>query len=390
MFQARPQIMEILSDMYAFRRTAHQNPQTAFEETFISGEICKTLDEWDIPYERGIGQTGVVATIENGDGPTVGLRADIDALNIQEAFGVDWISETIGKMHACGHDGHTAIVLTALYALHKGRNFKGTVKGIFQPGEEAAEGAQRMIDDGMLERHPMDFIYGLHNWPALPEGEIAVHTKGVMACSDYYRIRVRGIGGHAATPHRANNVIKALPDVLKAIARLSDDEAVVETTVLDFGTRPSPNVIKNRGIIKGTVRTFSDEKRTSIQRALEAEIPEILKPLHLKAKIRYDRVINPTINHPDEALICRDIAENVLGPENVHWDFPPEKTADDFGVFLEHIPGAYIWVGQSKGEGHPSHYGLHNQHYDFNDDIIPIGAEFLVSLVERKLGLDIG
>ena len=385
MLQPRSGVLEILSDMYDFRHAAHRNPQTAFEETFISGAVCKKLDEWDIAHECGIATTGVVATIQNGEGPTIGLRADMDALNIVETSGVPWSSQHFGKMHACGHDGHTAILLAALYTLNKERNFKGTIKGIFQPGEEGARGAERMIDDGVLERHPMDFIYALHNWPALPEGQIAIHEREVMACADYYKIRLRGAGGHAGTPYRANNVIKGLPVALTAIADLAHENAVVETTVLDFGTPNSPNVIKSKGLITGTVRTFSDEDREAIKKALKTTIPELLKPLNLKVAVKYMKGPNPTINTPEEAALCRDVAKAVFGSDHVHWNLPPEKTAEDFGVFLKRIPGAYLWLGQSKGEGHPSHYGLHNPHYDFNDDIIAGGAEFLAALVERKL-----
>ncbi|CAO3417588.1 M20 aminoacylase family protein [Azospirillum endophyticum] len=377
-------------DMTAWRRDIHAHPELGFEEERTSGIVAAKLEEFGIAVHRGLGGTGVVGTLKGlgtGSGRAIGLRADMDALPMPEANDFDHASQHAGKMHACGHDGHTTMLLGAARYLAETRNFDGIVHFIFQPAEEGLGGAKRMIDDGLFRQFDCEQVYGLHNWPELPAGQIAVHPGPVMAAANQFEIHVTGHGAHAAMPHRGIDPVLVSAHIITAAQSLVSrgtnpaESAVVSITVVEAGT--AANVIPDSARMLGTMRTFSEENHRRIQEQFGRLVSSIAEGLGAKAELRFRPGYPATVNSESEARIAAAAAAKVVGEENVLWAPDPTMAAEDFGYMLKERPGAYIWLGHGGHRG-PS-CRLHNPHYDFNDAILTTGASYWASLVETIL-----
>ena len=381
-------------EMSAWRHELHQNPQTCYEEEFASNFVKQKLTEWGIPFKDGIAVTGIVATIEGqstSSGKSIGLRADMDALDITEKTNLPHASKTTGKMHACGHDGHTSTLLGVARHLNETKNFNGTVYLIFQPAEEGGAGAHRMMAEGLFKDFPMDAVYGYHNWPMEPKGKIGMRAGPLMACSDRVNISVTGKGGHAAMPHMtidpmivSAHIITALQSI---VSRNVDpiDQAVISITNMNCGTG-AENIIADTAEITGSIRAFTEETR----RLLEKRIPEICenvaKAFGAEASAEYVRGYDPTINSAAETDICTTVARELVGEDNVDTGTPPCMGAEDFGAFLTEKPGCYIFMGQGEAdEKSPHNQSLHSPYYDYNNEILPLAASYFAKLVEKTL-----
>ncbi len=370
------------------RREIHAHPELAFAEHRTSELVAGHLESLGIEVHRGIGRTGVVGVVRHGRGlRAIGLRADMDALPIQERNAFAHRSCHRGRMHACGHDGHTTMLLAAAEVLARERNFDGTVYLIFQPAEEGEAGARAMIEDGLFERFPLESIFGMHNWPGMPAGRFAVHAGPAMASADRFDIVVLGSGAHAAMPHLGNDPVVAAAALVQAMQTITSrtldplDAAVVSTTMFHAGE--AYNVIPDRAKLSGTVRAFSTTVQTRIEARLEALCRGIGAAHDVQVDMTYRRGYPPTVNTAGEAALCARVARDLAGAENVSLDERPSMGAEDFAFFLERKPGCYVWIGNGPGEGGCT---LHNPHYDFNDEIIPVGAAYWVRLVETLLG----
>jgi amidohydrolase len=379
----------------AIRRELHQNPQTKYEETFAHETVVKTLTALGIPFKTGYGKTGIVATIEGqktDSGKTLALRADMDALDIIEKSGQPWASKTPGKMHGCGHDGHTSILLATAKYLQETRNFNGKVHLVFQPAEEGGRGANAMMDDGLFRDFQVDQIYGLHNWPYLPLGKIQVKSGPLLANVDEFNIIITGKGGHAAVPQNTIDplIIGAqLVTALQTIAsRNADpiDPIVVSVTNFNAGSGAF-NVIGDTAKLNGTVRSFSDANRNLAEKRMREICTGLSAAYGVQIDVEYRQDIDATINTEAETAFAAEIAAKVVGAENV-------STADlcmggeDFGSFLKEKPGSYIFIGQgTKEKDSPHNHGLHSPFYDFNDDLIPFASSYFAELVEAGLPL---
>jgi amidohydrolase len=340
--------------------------------------------------------TGVVGTIEgrrNESGRAVAFRADMDALNITEESGQPWASQNSGKMHACGHDGHTATLLTLARYLQQTRNFDGTVRLIFQPAEEGGGGAYRMLEAKLLERFPFDEIYGYHNWPFAPRGSFSITSGRMLAAVDEFDIELLGRGGHAAMPELTGDVLPAIATLTSALQTLVSREiaateaAVVSITNMNAGTG-SFNVISGHATLNGTVRTFREEDRRRIEQRLRQIAEAVAMMYRAEVKVEYRRLIDPVINDPTSVGYCRTAASKLVGEGNV-LPFKPMMGGEDFGGFLSVCPGAFIAVGQGEPEkDSPYSSSLHSPKYDFNDRIIPLATEYFAELAENRLSID--
>lgn len=389
-------IAALKDEIAAYRRELHQNPQTCYEETFAADLVARKLTEWGIPFESGIAKTGIVAKIEGqktASGKAIGLRCDMDALDIIEKSGQPWASKIEGKMHGCGHDGHTAMMLGAAKYLSETRNFDGTVYLIFQPAEEGGAGAVKMIEEGLFKKYPMDAVFGLHNWPGMKKGEIGLRAGPIMASTDTFEIVINGKGGHAAMPNRsidpvivASHVVTALQTI---VSREIDpvDQAVVSVTNINGGTG-ADNVIPDTCTLTGTYRTFRSETRKMVGERIEAITKGIASSMNASATIEFWGGYDPTLNSPAESEFCAGIARALVGDDNVNANVDPCMGAEDFGAMLQEIPGCYIWMGQAEADANsPHNKGLHNAGYDFNDEIIPLGVEYWARLTEAAMPL---
>lgn len=393
----RNAIPEIAEEVTAYRRAMHEHPQTAYEETFASDLVAEQLSAWDIPHERGIAVTGIVATIEgttNTSGKAIALRADMDALDILEAENKPHVSKIPGKMHGCGHDGHTAILLGAAKYLSENNNFDGKVHLIFQPAEEGHGGAFKMIEEGLFERFPCDEAYALHNWPALPKGTFATRPGPIMAAADRFSISIKGKGGHAASPHKCIDPIIIGTEIVSKLQNLISRElgatemAVISITNFHGGTG-AYNVISETAKLSGTLRSFDPVVRKELQNRIKEVCIQTAESLRGGAVVKFDDgAYDPTINTPEATEFCLDIARKIFGDENVTGDTDPCMGAEDFGAILQQRPGCYVMIGQAEEDKTSNHnHGLHTPQYDFNDDIIAPAIEYWVSLVEAALPL---
>ncbi|HEY1897663.1 MAG TPA: amidohydrolase [Terracidiphilus sp.] len=386
-------IKAISTEAVQWRHALHQNPQTKYEETFASDLICEKLKEWGIPFERGIAGTGVVATIhgrKNQSDRTIAFRADMDALDILEQSGQEWSSRVSGKMHGCGHDGHTASLLLLARYLNQTKNFDGLIRLIFQPAEEGGRGAATMLQEGLLNRFPFDEIYGYHNWPSLPRGVFAIRSGPIAAASDDFEIHLTGKGGHAAMPHFTRDVIPAAAHLVLAlqtlVSRESDpmDSVVLSITNVSAGTG-AVNVISGKASLTGTVRTFRQDIRERIEARMRVMADGVASMFQAETEVYYKKVSDPVINYPEFTHHCQAAAENIVGQKNVR-DFEPVMGSEDFGGFLQVRPGAFIAIGQAEEDSSSPHNAmLHSPHYDFNDAILPIAATYFAELAESRL-----
>lgn len=391
----RNSIHALTDELTTCRREMHQNPQTSFEESFASDLIARKLDEWGVTHERGIGGTGIVATIkseQSTSGKAIALRADMDALDIIEEPNKDWVSKIDGKMHGCGHDGHSAALLGAAKHLAENNNFDGTVYLIFQPAEETGEGAKAMMKDGLFERFPCDSIYAMHNWPYAPLGQFEINMGPSMAGVDFFEVKIEGKGGHASKPHTvidpiviASQIITALQTI---ISRETDpfDPAVLSITNINGGSGAF-NVIPSHVTFNGTVRTYCTSLKARIEQRIRKISSDIAENYGAKAYCTYKSMIEPTVNDPNHAKICADVARSQVGDDMVVTDGKASMGGEDFGAFLQHVPGSYVKIGQAvqNDPTSPCNQGLHNAGYDFNDALIPVAIEYWVRLVEHLL-----
>ena len=388
-------IAALKDEMTACRRELHQNPQTAYEETFASDLVAKKLGEWGIPFKRGMAVTGIVATIEgqkNTSGKAIGFRADMDALDMVEASGQPWASKIAGKMHGCGHDGHTAMLLGAAKYLSETRNFNGKIHLIFQPAEEGGGGAMKMIAEGLFKDFPMNAVYGMHNWPGLPKGTIGLRAGPIMASSDSFDMTITGKGGHAAMPHLAVDPVVIGSHIVTALQSIVSrqvnpvDQGVVSVTNFIAGTG-AHNVIPETAFLKGTFRAFRVETRKLLRQRIIDIAEGFAKTFGASITINIHDGYDPTINSADESSFCASVARALVGADNVQEDVEPCMGAEDFGAMLQEVPGCYIWMGQGVA-GTPHEKMLHNTGYDFNDEIIPLGVEYWARLAEASLPLE--
>mgnify|MGYP006282079391 CR=1 FL=1 len=390
-------IESILADAAAIatiRRDIHAHPELCFEEERTADVIAKALTDWGIPIHRGLGKTGVVGIVKNGtSNRAVGLRADIDALPMTEHNQFAHASRHPGKMHACGHDGHTAMLLAAARHLARHRNFDGTVYLVFQPAEEGGGGAREMIKDGLFEKFPMEAIFGAHNWPGMPVGQFALKSGGMLASSNEFRIVIRGKGSHAALPHNGIDPVPVACQMVQAFQtiitrnRRPVDPGVISVTMIHAGE--ATNVVPDSCELKGTVRTFTFELLDLIEERMKAVAEHTCAAFGATCEFEFIRNYPPTINHPSETAFARRVLGSVVGADNVV-EFEPTMGAEDFSFFLQAKPGCYFMIGNGDGAHREGGHGLgpcmlHNPSYDFNDELIPLGATAWVRMAEEWL-----
>jgi hippurate hydrolase len=388
-------IIAFQSELQQIRRDLHAHPELCYEEQRTSDVVAAKLTEWGIPVVRGLGLTGVVGIIKNGTSDrAIGLRADMDALPMQEINTFAHASRHPGKMHACGHDGHTSMLLGAARHLAQHRNFDGTVYLIFQPAEEGGAGARRMIQDGLFERCPMDAVYGMHNWPGMPAGSFGVTEGPMMASSNEFHVTVRGKGAHAAQPHKGVDPIMVAIQIAQAwqtiITRNKSplDTAVLSITQIHAGS--ATNVIPDDASLVGTVRTFTTEVLDLIEKRMQALAEAIAAGFDAEVDFSFKRNYPPLVNHARETQFAVEVMKAVAGADQVDDKIEPTMGAEDFAFFLQEKPGCYIFIGNGEGDHRDGGHGLgpcvlHNGSYDFNDSLLPIGASFWVHLAEAAL-----
>ncbi len=381
------------AELTAFRRDLHAHPELGFEETRTAARVAEALRVCGVDeVHTGIGKTGVVAVVHgkrNDAKRMIGLRADMDALPMREENDFSWRSTTQGLMHGCGHDGHTTMLLGAARHLAATRNFNGSAVLIFQPGEEGFAGAKAMIDEGLFERFPVEAVYAMHNWPQLPAGAIGVNAGPMMAAADRVEICVNGRGGHGAHPYMAIDPVLVAAHIITAAQSLVSrnvnplDSAVVSLCGMQAGDLGAMSVIPRQARLIGTVRTFKREVQDMIEERLGRLVESVAVGFGATASLNYQRVYPATINTPAEAAFAAEVAKSLVGADKVLRDLPPSMGAEDFSFMLQTKPGAYLRIGQ----GGDASCFLHNGRYDFNDEILPLGAALLASLAERAMPL---
>lgn len=372
----------------SLRRDLHAHPELGFEEERTSDVVAKLLEEADIKVHRGLGGTGVVGTLQIGNGTrTIGLRADMDALAMPETAERPYKSTVPGKMHACGHDGHTTMLLGAARYLAETRGFSGTVHFIFQPAEEGRGGARRMVEEGLFKQFPCDAVYGLHNMPGLAVDEIAVVGGPQLASSDSWRITFRGTGTHGAKPHLGRDPITAagafLSSLQTIVGRVVDplQPAVVSACSVQAGNPKALNVIPDIVEIGGTARAYSPEARDQLETEIGRLAQGAASMFGISVDYEFERRIPSVVNDADATARALGAAQAVFG-EKVRTSFPPSTAGDDFAFFGQNAPGCYVWLGNGPAVDGALH---HNTAYDFNDEALGYGAAYWVSLVEREL-----
>lgn len=378
----------------AIRRDIHAHPELCYEENRTADVVARALTDWGIPIERGLGKTGVVGIVRNGTSPrAVGLRADMDALPMTEHNTFAHASRHAGRMHACGHDGHTAMLLAAAKHLVRHRHFDGTVYLVFQPAEEGGAGARAMIEDGLFERFPMQAIFGAHNWPGYPVGSFGVSVGPMMASGSQFTLTVRGKGSHAALSYLGIDPVPVACQIVMGWQTIVSrnlramEAAVISATMIGAGE--AFNVIPDFATVKGTVRTLSDEAVTLIERRMR-EVAEGMCAAHgARCEFQFNRGYPVTVNHRAETEFVQRVLGEVVGPDNVK-PFEPTMGSEDFSFFLQARPGCYFMIGNGDGTHRAHGHGegpctLHNPSYDFNDDLIPLGATAWVRIAEAWL-----
>ncbi len=377
-------------DLTAIRRDIHTNPELGLQEHRTADIVARKLEEWGIEVHRGVGGTGVVGVLRSGNGhQAIGLRADMDALPIEEATNLPYASQTSGIMHACGHDGHTTMLLGTARYLAETRDFNGTVNFIFQPGEEGVGGALAMLKDGLFERFPCDAIFGMHNRPGMPVGQYAITPGTAMAAGAFFDITVSGRGAHGARPEESIDPVLVACHIGTALQSIVSrnvsprDAAVLSITRIHGGE--AYNVIPETAILAGTARTMRRETMNLIERNLERVAANVAGAFGAAASVDFRLIFAPLVNHPAHAEEIANAAAELVGPENVDRNKPPAVASEDFSFMLEQVPGAYINLGNGEQSA-----PVHNPGYNFNDEAIPYGSALFAHLVERKLPRGIG
>ncbi len=380
-------IAEFHGEITAWRQDFHQHPELLYDVHRTAGKVAELLESFGVDeIVTGIGKTGVVGVIkghQSSSGKTIGLRADMDALPIVEKTGKPHASQTLGKMHACGHDGHTAMLLGAAKYLAETRNFDGDVVVIFQPAEEGGAGARAMIDDGMMERFNIEEVYGMHNLPGLNEGEFAIREGGIMAATDDFIITINGIGGHAAMPHLTVDPVMIAAQITVALQTLVSrnvnpiDNAVISVTQIHAGE--AHNIIPSSAQIKGTVRTLNPDVRELMEKRLCDLVEKLADGFGATADVHYKRGYPVTVNHPAQTQFAIEVAREIAGKSKVDPNVDPMLGGEDFSFMINARPGCFMFLGNGDSAN------LHQDTYDFNDEIIPLGCTYWVKMVETAL-----
>lgn len=390
-------IVEFYSELQKIRRDIHAHPELCFEEVRTADLVAQKLTEWGIPILRGMGVTGVVGIVKNGKSTAaIGLRADMDALPMQESNAFAHRSQHEGKMHACGHDGHVAMLLGAAYYLSRHRNFDGTVYLIFQPAEEGGGGAKRMMDEGLFSQCPMQAVFGMHNWPGAAVGTFGVRPGGMMASSNEFQVIVRGKGAHAAQPHKGVDPIVVALQIAQSWQTIvtrnvnPNDSAVLSITQIHAGS--TTNVIPDEATLIGTVRTFDLDALNLIEERMRQIVTCTASAFDAQATFQFKRNYPPLINHAEETRFAIEVMKSIVGADQVNTQVEPTMGAEDFAFMLQEKPGCYVFIGNGEEEGEHRDTGhglgpcnLHNPSYDFNDELLPIGATYWVRLAEQYL-----
>ncbi|MDR5837904.1 M20 aminoacylase family protein [Caballeronia sp. LZ034LL] len=390
-----PEIAASRATIQSIRRDIHAHPELCYEEARTAELVAHTLESWDIEVTRGLGKTGVVGVLRKGSGKrAIGLRADMDALPIPELNTFAHASRHENKMHACGHDGHTAMLLGAAQYLAKHRDFDGTVVFIFQPAEEGGGGAKAMIEDGLFERFPVDGVFALHNWPGMPAGEFGARVGATQASSNEFEIRIEGVGAHAAIPHDGVDPVFTALQIgtgLQSIVTRNKrpvDAAVLSITRMQAGH--AINAIPTTATLAGTVRTFSTEVLDLIETRMKEIVSATAAAYRCKAEVSFLRNYPPTVNTEAETQFALGVMRDIVGAEKVNPNVDPTMGAEDFSYMLLERPGCYAYIGNGVGAHREHGHGigpcmLHNSSYDFNDELLPLGATYWVRLVQAFL-----
>ncbi len=387
-----PEIAALVPDMTTWRHHLHAHPETAFEETATSAFVADKLRSFGLEVHTGLARTGVVGVLRadgkyGGNGNAIGLRADLDALHILERSGVAHASRNEGRMHACGHDGHTTMLLGAAAALARKKHLAGTVYFIFQPAEENEGGGRVMVEEGLFQRFPMRAVYGMHNWPRKPLGTFAMRAGPLMGAYDIFEIIVTGKGAHAAMAYTGKDPMLFAAHAINALQTIVArnlhplDAGVVSVTQVHGGD--TWNVIPQEVVLRGTVRSFKREVQDLIEERMKGIVAGVAATFDMTATLRYERRYPATVNAAAETQHAIAAAAAVVGAEHVDTDPTPEMGSEDFAFMLQEKPGCYVWLGAGTGPDTPN---IHSPHYDFNDDALPIGASYWVTLAEQQLG----
>jgi amidohydrolase len=382
-----PEIEAERDEWAALRRDIHAHPELAFEEHRTADLVAERLTAWGLAVHRGLARTGVVGTLSRGAGPAIGLRADLDALALLEANTFAHRSRFDGKMHACGHDGHTVMLLAAARYLAFHPEFSGTVHFIFQPAEEAAGGAKVMLADGLLEKFPIDAVFGMHNWPGLPAGHFAVRTGPMMASLDCFDISIRGTGTHGALPHHGVDPISTAALLVNAlqtiVSRNVDPLQAAVVSVAKIHAGDTHNIIPERASLGGGIRCFDAELRARLKRRLCDIADGVASACGAKADVEFGASFPPLVNDETNTRLAAEAAVRVAGAAAVQTAAAPVLASEDFAYMLEQRAGCYLFIGNGAGSGSCM---IHNPGYDFNDAVLPVGASYWVRLVQRVLG----
>jgi hippurate hydrolase len=382
-------VADLQPDIQAWRRDIHENPELLYDVHRTAAFVADRLREFGCDeVATGLGLTGVVGVIKGrkpagkGDTKVIGLRADMDALPVEEATNLPYASKTPGKMHACGHDGHTAMLLGAARYLADTRNFAGNAVIIFQPAEEGGAGAAAMIKDGLMERFAIDQVYGMHNCPGIPIGSFAIRPGPIMAATDAIDIQIEGLGGHAARPHKCVDSVlvgaQLIQGLQSIVSRTVDplDSAVI--SICEFHAGNARNVIPQTAVLRGTVRTLTPEVRELVEKRVREVVTGVAQMTGARIDLVYERGYPVTVNHERQTDLATQVAKEVAGDANVH-EMPPLMGAEDFSYMLESRPGAFIFCGNGDSAG------LHHPAYNFNDEAIVFGTSYWIKLVENTL-----
>ena len=381
------EIKSIHAEMIKWRHLIHTHPETAFEEKQTSNFVADKLREFGIEVHQGIAKTGVVGTINNGEGDSIGLRADMDALNMEEQSGVEYASVVPGKMHACGHDGHTAMLLGAAKYLSQNKVFRGTVQLIFQPAEEMAGGGRVMVEEGLFEKFPVKQVFGMHNWPNMPAGKMCVRSGPSMASAASFEISVFGKSSHAAAPHQGIDAIVVGSEIISSLqtisSRITNPVQGVVVSVTQFNAGNALNVMPDEAVLKGTARSFSDDTSTTMEPLIRRIVENVARAHGATTKLKYEHLYPVLVNSQEESELANLVAKEIVGKENIDPEYLPSMASEDFSYMLLAKPGCFVFIGNGTGEN--GGCMVHNPHYDFNDEILTIGASYLSFLVEQEL-----
>ena len=387
----RDALTDRVGEFIQLRRDIHRHPELAFEEHRTSDLVAAKLQSWGYQVHRGLGGTGVVGTLQRGSSQRkLGIRADMDALPIQEATGAEWASTRQGLMHACGHDGHTAMLLAAAKAIAQAPEFDGTLNLIFQPAEEGGGGAVRMMDDGLFEHHPCDAVFAMHNMPGMPVGHLVFRDGAAMASSDYATIRIHGTGGHGAMPHRAADPLVAASSIVMAlqtvVSRNVDPLHTAVVTVGALHAGQANNVIPALATLELSVRALDPQVRQLLEQRIKALVTAQAESFGVRAEVQWRQGYCVLVNHSAQTEFARQVALNLVGPERVTLNGPQLTGSEDFAFMLEKVPGSYLLIGNGDGDSAGACM-VHNPGYDFNDENIATGSAYWIALVKAYLAV---